>query len=252
MLSETKGNGDEAKPGAKPEAKPAADKDKPGGPWLGVHTVELPPAMREQLDLPAGTGLLVEQLAPDSPARNAGIAQHDILLTFNLTPVSTPEELRAELGKCRPGEKALIEFLHKSRPQKVAVTLGKRGDAESEKANPDAAPGAAQGAAPNVAPKGNPKAGIPKLDGLPGFPKGIPNASTKSSTRTVIIGNDGKTKVIETDGIGDPFAEMLRDPNVPETMKETLRKMQQQMRDFQKRAGVPDPAKPKPGKRDPQ
>jgi hypothetical protein len=194
--------------------------------------------------------LLVEQLPPDSPAGNAGIAQHDILLTFNLTPVSTPEELRAELAKCRPGEKALIEFLHKSRPQKSAVTLGKRGNAEAANAAP--------GAGPDAAPKGDPNVGIPKLDALPGlptlpgFPKGMPNTSAKSSTRTVIIGNDGKTKVIETDGIGDPFANMLRDPNVPATMKESLRKMQEQMRDFQKRTEGVAPHNAKPGKENSQ
>ena len=262
VLSETNGDEDaEAKPGA----KPAAQSGKPGGPWLGVHTAELPPAMREQLDIPAWTGLLVEQLPPDSPAGAAGIAQHDILLTFNLTPLATPEALRAELAKCRPGEKVLIEYLHKSRREKAAVTLGKRGDPEAENAAPNAVPNAAPNGAPNAGPKAphkndplaEPFARFPKLPELPGFPKGLPNTTTKSSTRTVIIGNDGKTKVFETDGLGDPFASMLRDPNVPAAMKESLRKMQEQMRDFQKRTQdtAPGNAKPghaKPGKADSQ
>lgn len=269
VISESNGDAD----GAKPGAKPAAEKGKPGGPWLGVHTAELPPAMREQLDLPAGTGLLVEQLPPDSPARNAGIAQHDILLTFNLTPVSTPEELRAELAKCRPGEKALIEFLHKSRPQKAAVTLGKRGDAQSEQQANEAEPapkGADAGAKPDKRPGKAADAGAnPKLPGFPALPHlpAIPNlpklpgangdanghttTSTNSSSfsRTVIVGPDGQTRVIENkNGGGDPIEQMLRDPNVPETMKESLRKMQHQMRDFQKRSGAPEPSKPKAGK----
>ncbi len=229
VLSETNDEGDAA---AKPAAKPAAEKGKPGGPWLGVHTAELPTAMREQLDLPAGTGLLVEQLPPDSPAGNAGIAQHDILLTFNLTPVSTPEELRAELAKCRPGEKALIEFLHKARREKAAVTLGKRGNPED----------------PNAVPP----AGAPKLNTGPAFPGGTGKASAKSSTRTVIVGSDGKAKVIETDADGDPFANMLRDPNVPATMKDSLRKMQEQMRDFHKRTQDAAPGNVKPVRKETQ
>lgn len=252
VLSETNDEGDAA---AKPAAKPAAEKGKPGGPWLGVRTAELPPAMREQLDLAAGKGLLVEQLPPDSPAGNAGIAQHDILLTFNLTPVSTPEELRAELAKCRPGEQVLVEFLHKSRPQKAAVTLGKRGDPEAENTAPNEAPNAGPKAPHKNDPLAEPFARFPKLPempNLPGFPKVLPNTTTKSSTRTVIVGNDGKTKVIETDGNGDPFASMLRDPNVPATMKESLRKMQEQMRDFQERTEGVAPHNAKPAKENSQ
>jgi hypothetical protein len=227
IISETNGE-DEAKPGA----KPAAEEGKAGGPWLGVHAAELPPAMREQLDLPAGTGLLIEQLPPDSPAANAGIAQHDILLTINLTPVGTPGQLRDELAKHRPGEKVLVEYLHKSRREKAAVTLGKRANPQGENKAPQAA-----------APKGNTG---------DAFPGGTGKTAAKSSTRTVIVGPDGKAKVIETEGPGDPFASMLRDPNVPETMRESLRKMQQQMHDFQKRTEGVAPGNTKPAGEDSQ
>jgi membrane-associated protease RseP (regulator of RpoE activity) len=225
VLSDTTEDGNGA-------AKPAAENSKPGGPWLGVHTTELPPALREQLDLPADAGLLVEQLPPDSPAANAGIAQHDILLTLNLTPVATPEQLRAELAKFQPGGKVLVEYLHKARREKAAVTLGKRGNPED----------------PNAVPP----AGAPKLNTAPAFPGGTAKASAKSSTRTVIVGSDGKAKVIETDGDGDPFANMLRDPNVPATMKESLRKMQEQMRDFHKRTQDAAPGDVKPVRKETQ
>lgn len=196
-------------------AKPAAESRKPGGPWLGVHTAELPPALREQLDIPADAGLLVEQLPPDSPAAHAGIVQHDILLNLNLIAVATPEQLRAELAKFQPGEKVQIEYLRKGRREKATVTLGKRGTPDD------------QGALP--------QAGAPKVNADPAFPEATARASAKSSTRTVIVGSDGKVKVIETDGDTDPFANMLRDPNVPAAMKESLRKMQEQMRDFHQR-----------------
>lgn len=220
VLSET--TGDSA------AATPPAGHTQAGGPWLGVHTSELSPALRAQLDLPAEAGLLVEQLPPDSPAARAGIAQNDILLSLNLSPVATPEQLRAALAKLRPGEKVLIEYLHKARREKAAVTLGKR-------ANPDE-------------PKTAPPAGVPKTGPAPAFPPVTARATTKSSTRTVIVGSDGKSTVIETDGDGDPLAAMLRDPNVPEAMKESLRKMQEQMRDFQKRAREAVPGGKPPAK----
>lgn len=231
VISETNEDGDAA-------AKPAAQKGKPGGPWLGVRTAELPAAMREQLDLREGEGLLVEQLSPDSPAGTAGIAQHDIILSFNLTPVSTPEQLREELANRRPGEKVLIEYLHKSRRQKAAVTLGKRAateqHADKEKA-PDAPANAAFPAVP-------PFPAIPALPAPAGANgKAVTNTTTTTFSRTVIVGPDGKTQVIENRQGGDPFDHMLKDPNVPAAMKESIRKMQEQMRDFNKRPedGIP-------------
>jgi membrane-associated protease RseP (regulator of RpoE activity) len=236
VISDTNGEDDEVKP----VAKPAAEKAKPGGPWLGVHTTELPAAMREQLDIPDGAGLLVDQLPPDSPAGGAGIAQHDILLTINLTPVSTPEQLRDELAKCSPGEKVLVEYLHKARREKAAVTLGKRGDHEAPHTEPIAAPTSA------------PQTGLPKPNAVSGIPKTTANTFAKSSTRTVIVGADGKTKVIETDGDGDPIANMLSDPNMPATMKESLRKIQEQMRDFHKRNGDAAPGAAEPARKETQ
>ncbi len=265
VVAETKENGDGK--AADDGEKPAAQQGKAGGPWLGVHTAELPAAMREQLDLRDGEGLLVEQLSPDSPAGSAGIAQHDIILTFNLTPVSTPDELRRELSNRQPGEKVLIEYLHKSRRQKAAVTLGKRaGNAQPEQQAKDAEPVAKvdnqQGKAAAQQGKLPDFPALPKIPGFPDLSK-LPGAngnvnsnttttsSSSSFSRTVIVGPDGKTRVIENKNGGDPIEQMLRDPNVPETMKESLRKMRQQMREFEGRAGekAPDAGNNAPAKR---
>lgn len=201
VLSDTT-EGGAAGESAKPDQSP-----KEGGPWLGIHTGEVQPALRDQLDLRENEGLLVEQLAADSPAARAGLQKNDIVLSYNLTPVNSAEQLREQLAKGRPGEKAIIELLRKGQKSKVAVTLGKRAGSVSE-----------QTATP---PAGN--AG--KTGG---------GATSKSSSRTVIVGKDGKTQIIDNQPGGDPFAEMLKDPNIPEAMKESLRKMQEQMRGFEK------------------
>ena len=201
VLSETTEEGDVEK-SAKPDQPP-----KEGGPWLGIHTGEVQPALRDQLDLRENEGLLVEQLAPDSPAGRAGVQKNDIILSYNLTPVNSAEQLREQLAKGQPGEKVIVEVLRKGQKSKLAVTLGKRGESTND---------------PNVIPPGDPAG---KTGGT---------ATSKSSSRTVIVGKDGKTQIIDNQQGGDPFADMLKDPNVPETMKESLRKMQEQMRGFKK------------------
>lgn len=191
----------ETKEGGNGEAPPQPGKE--GGPWLGIHTGEVPDALRAQLDISEHEGLLIEQLAADSPAGRAGLQKNDIILSYNRKPVKSPEELRAELAKAEPGDKALIEYLRKGRKEKATVTLGKRGDFAGEPVPPDAKAGG--------------------------------TATTKASSRTVIVDKDGKTQIIENQQGADPIEQMLKDPNVPETMKESLRKMQEQMREFNKR-----------------
>lgn len=210
VISDTKGDAPED--GDAP-AQPA------GGPWLGIHTAPVPAALRAQLDIAEEEGLVVERLAPDSPAGRAGIRENDLLLSFNLTPVNSAEKLRAELAKSRPGEKALVDYLRKGQREKAAITLGKRGESKSDDAPP--------------------AANLPADNG----------GGAHSSSRTVIVGPDGKTQVIESGG-GDPFERMLDDPNVPETMKDSLRKMQEQMREFKQRADdmMPGAKKQKPAK----
>ena len=185
--------------GGEQPAQPA----KEGGPWLGIHTGEVPDALRAQLDLSEHEGLLIEQLAADSPAGRAGLQKNDIIISYNRKPVKSPEELRGELMKGEPGEKVQIEYLRKGRQEKTLVTLGKRGDAGQNQPPPEVKPGG--------------------------------TAKTKASSRTVIVDKDGKTQVIENNQGGDPIEQMLKDPNVPEAMKDSLRKMQEQMREFNKR-----------------
>jgi len=47
--------------------------------FLGVSGSPVMPALREQLKLPKGVGLVVEHVEPKSPAEEAGIKQYDVL-----------------------------------------------------------------------------------------------------------------------------------------------------------------------------
>ncbi len=54
---------------------------------LGVFVDPPADALRAQLDLPAGQGLIVRQVLPDSAAAKAGLRPHDLLLEFDGKPV---------------------------------------------------------------------------------------------------------------------------------------------------------------------
>jgi beta-lactamase regulating signal transducer with metallopeptidase domain/membrane-associated protease RseP (regulator of RpoE activity) len=60
---------------------------RPSGGRLGVAAQKPSPALADQLNLPKGQGLVIEDVLPDSAAAKAGLKKHDILLEFNGKPV---------------------------------------------------------------------------------------------------------------------------------------------------------------------
>jgi membrane-associated protease RseP (regulator of RpoE activity) len=93
--------------------------------WLGVVSEPLPEPLQAQLNLPENQGLLVEQVAPDSPAAAAAIRQYDVLLKANGKPVAAVRDLVAAVDAAK-GTKMQLELLRKGKPVTVEVTPAKR------------------------------------------------------------------------------------------------------------------------------
>src|SRR4249919_1720652 len=70
--------------------------------WLGVTTQPTDADLRKGLNL-TKDGLLVSQVARDSPADRAGLRKGDVILTYNSRSVTTPEQLRDQVRDTEPG-----------------------------------------------------------------------------------------------------------------------------------------------------
>jgi membrane-associated protease RseP (regulator of RpoE activity) len=102
--------------------------------WLGIECFPVPPVVRAQLNLPEKQGLLVERVAPNSPAAKAGIEQYDILLRAGDQLLTEPRELvqsvqAAQDGKLaieliRGGQHKTIEVKPAKRPEEARQPLG--------------------------------------------------------------------------------------------------------------------------------
>jgi S1-C subfamily serine protease len=94
--------------------------------WLGIGTqpVRIPAAQR------AGgaheTGLLIVELAPESPALRGGLLLGDILLTLDGQSVQDGETLQALLGGDRVGRPVAIQVLRGGALLTLEVTVGQR------------------------------------------------------------------------------------------------------------------------------
>ena len=71
--------------------------------WIGIVADEADDALRVQLGLPAGTGLVVTEVYDDMAADEAGIETHDILLEFDGVKLESVEELNARIQEVGDG-----------------------------------------------------------------------------------------------------------------------------------------------------
>jgi membrane-associated protease RseP (regulator of RpoE activity) len=125
------GNGTEIKVGSghgitiKTEATSGGE-PAPMKTWLGVASEEIPDAVRAQLPLAEGTGLLVQSVAADSPAAKAGLTKNDVLVKFDDQLLTNAEQLRTLVRTRKDGEHARLTYLRRGQEAVADVTLGTR------------------------------------------------------------------------------------------------------------------------------
>ena len=71
--------------------------------WLGIRCFPVTPALRSHLSLPEKQGLLVVAVVPKSPAVEAGLAQHDVLLSVGDKPLGEARDLLAVVQEAKDG-----------------------------------------------------------------------------------------------------------------------------------------------------
>ena len=81
--------------------------------FLGVLMSKVPPVIAWQLSdqSDAAKGVLVSEVADDSPAQKAGIKEFDILITFGTQKIHSPEELTRLVRADKPGAKVHVEVI---------------------------------------------------------------------------------------------------------------------------------------------
>jgi hypothetical protein len=83
--------------------------------------------MSEQLNLPRGIHLSVDQVSPDSPAEQAGLTLYDILLELDDQVLVNSDQLKALVRMKSPNDRVQLKILRKGKPISLELKL-----AESE------------------------------------------------------------------------------------------------------------------------
>jgi len=106
------------------ESKPA-EKSANGG-YIGVHLQDLTDEVRQGLDLKVSKGVLVSGVEEDSPADEAGIEEGDVIVAFNGTSVSSPDQLRDAVRSVEPGDEGRVDVMRDGKSRTITVTVGDR------------------------------------------------------------------------------------------------------------------------------
>jgi membrane-associated protease RseP (regulator of RpoE activity) len=100
--------------------------------YLGIAVESVPPALMSHLSKTIGEdrGVLVEAVAPDSPAERAGLRPHDVIATYDDQRLFSPEQFVGLVRHDKPGRKASLEIVRNGAMQKLTVKLGNREQAD--------------------------------------------------------------------------------------------------------------------------
>ena len=98
---------------------------EPSDYWLGIGFRPLGEALRTQLGLPEGQGLLVDQVMPEAPAARAKVMRHDIVMKANEKPLGGLQELVDVVDAAKEGEISL-EIIRGGKPVTIKVKPEKR------------------------------------------------------------------------------------------------------------------------------
>lgn len=109
---------------ANPGGAPPSSSTSKSGPsvaqekWVGISAGPIPPMVRMHLrNIPENQGLMVFNVAKESPAVVAGLERYDILLRADGRPLSAPQDLQEAVSGRNFGTQLRLDLIQKGQPK---------------------------------------------------------------------------------------------------------------------------------------
>jgi S1-C subfamily serine protease len=93
---------------------------------LGMQPVRLPERLKQSLNLPATSGIIIVAVEPASPAEKAGLLIGDVLVALDGMPVSDTADIQALLGPERVGTAVSVSCIRAGVLAERVITIGER------------------------------------------------------------------------------------------------------------------------------
>ncbi len=116
---------DHARGDLPPGSKPERSGEKKVA-YLGVLTGPVSPELRAQFGLAEGFGLQVVEVMPDSPASQAGLKEHDLLMSFDDQKLVNTDQLQALVRSRKKDETVTVSLISGGQQKQLTLKIGER------------------------------------------------------------------------------------------------------------------------------
>jgi len=79
--------------------------------FLGVEIISVSTVIAEQLDIRSKSGVLINRVIPDSPARKAGLQRGDFIIALSSSSIKDVDGFRQIMTELNPGDRVRIVFI---------------------------------------------------------------------------------------------------------------------------------------------
>lgn len=94
--------------------------------YLGVELLSITPELRAHYGAPESSGVLLGRIAEDSPAKAAGLAVGDILVTLNGRPLQGFADAVRVMSRLAPGDAVEVGYVRDGKEATQKVILGEQ------------------------------------------------------------------------------------------------------------------------------
>jgi serine protease Do len=92
--------------------------------WMGVSIQEVTPEIAKAFGLKGDSGVLIGDVAANSPAAQAGLERGDVVLQVNGNPVNDVRNLQLKIASMQPGTEVRLQVMRDGQAREVSLKLG--------------------------------------------------------------------------------------------------------------------------------
>jgi PDZ domain-containing secreted protein len=99
-----------------------------GSAFLGISLLDMTADLRAHFGAPKGSGVLVSEVSPDTPASRCGISVGDVITRVDADPVESFWDVSRALRGKKKGDRVEIEVIRDRSVKKLTATVDERRD----------------------------------------------------------------------------------------------------------------------------